>query len=143
MACRMPMLGVEVGQRASRRVRRQRRTATQPTLTSRFVNTPASETMMSPRLKFRYFRGFTGTGFAPPRIGACAIQSMTRQKHRHERIDVLDRIPGQAAQHEGGVVALLQCGVAVCVFVRDDREQQHRHEQQEILKLQRRPFEAE
>ena len=39
---------------------------------------------------------------------------------------------------EGGGVALLERRVAVRVLVRDDREQQHRREQQEVLKMQRR-----
>ncbi len=89
--------------------------------------------MMSPRLKFRYLRGLTGTGFAPPSTGPCNIQQQRRQQQRHERIDVLDGIPGQPPEHERGVVALLECRVAVRVFVRDDGEQQHRHDEKNIL----------
>jgi hypothetical protein len=33
---------------------------------TKFVATPAAETMMSPFLYLRYLRGFTGTGLAPP-----------------------------------------------------------------------------
>ncbi len=34
----------------------------------RFVAMPASETMMSPLRKLRYFRGVTGTGLAAPKV---------------------------------------------------------------------------
>ena len=36
------------------------------------------------------------------------------------------RVETQTPEHEGGLVSLLECRVAVCVFVRHDGEHQHR-----------------
>ena len=66
------------------------------------------------------------------------MNSIARQEDRHERVDVLDGIPREPTEHQGGGVALLEGRIAMRVLVRDDREQQHRHEEQQILKVQRR-----
>ena len=66
------------------------------------------------------------------RLGAREDRAMRQpaassgQYNRHPRVNVLERIPGQATKLLGRRVPLLQRGVPVRVLVRDDREEQDR-----------------
>jgi hypothetical protein len=53
---------------ARERTPRNTKTSENANARKKLVITPAEETRMSPRTYFRYFRGFTGTGFAPPKV---------------------------------------------------------------------------
>src|SRR5690606_20615689 len=64
------------------------------------------------------------------RLGAAeyetsCVEGHDRQQDRHERIYVPERVPREAPQLEGGVIALGEGGVPVCVLVCDHREQQN------------------
>src|SRR5688500_20185004 len=58
------------------------------------------------------------------------------QDHAHHRIEVLDRVEREAAEHERRLVALPERGIAVGVLVGDDREEQDRQLEQETLKTE-------
>jgi hypothetical protein len=74
-----------------------------------------------------------------PAEDRCADERQERrQQHRHERIDVLERIPGEAAKRIGGEIALLHGRVPVGVLVGDHGEQQHGRDEEELVEpLQR------
>ena len=62
-----------------------------------------------------------------------------RQEDRHERVDVLDRVPTESARVECRAVALEQGDVAMRDLMRDDREQQDWGVEEDLLEnLQRR-----
>jgi len=64
------------------------------------------------------------------------IQIRTSGKnHRHERIDVLQGIQCQPPEHVGGLIALSVRRLGMGVFVRHDREQEHRGEHEDLLEL--------
>ena len=103
----------------------------------KFVITPAAETRMSPRTYFRYFRGFTGTGLAPPKVNRPLDpnQSSAGSSEAHPGIDVGNRVQRDAAEEVGGVVALAERGGGVGVLVRRHGEHEHRKGEDEFAEL--------
>ena len=76
------------------------------------------------------------------RHGLCAAERDAHREERdrghdqrHDGIDMLERIPGEAALHERGVVALLECGVTMRVFMRHHRKEYDRGDEKEQLEL--------
>jgi hypothetical protein len=58
-----------------------------------------------------------------------------RHDHRHERIDVLERIPREPSELQRGRVALLERRIPVRVLVRHHREQEHGRKKEEVLEF--------
>ena len=74
-------------------------------------------------------------GAAERHVPAAPDEGHERKQDRHERIDVLDGIPGESAELIRRWIAVLEGRVAVRVFVRDHGEQEHRRDQYECLEL--------
>ena len=62
-------------------------------------------------------------------------EQQQRQDDRHERIDVLCRIPRQPAELKGGRVAVFEGRIAVGILVRDHRKKQDGRDENETLEV--------
>ena len=92
---------------------------------------PAPATQNMSRFGLRRFPKFTGTGFAHPKMNVGLPNLAQQQQHprnqdRAHRVDMLDRVRRDPAQHPGRLVTEQLGDVAVRGFVQRDRED-HRH----------------
>jgi hypothetical protein len=60
-------------------------------------------------------------------------EKQQRQDDRHERVDVLRRVPRKAAELVRRQVAVFHCRIPVSVLVRHHREEQNGGEENELL----------
>ena len=106
---------------------RARSSSAQSTAITKLAAGPAAATQIMSRFGLRRLPKLTGTGLAQPnRNGAPRQQQHARHQHRPDRVDVLQRVQRNAAQHPGRLVAEQAGDIAVGGFMQGDRED-HRH----------------
>ena len=84
-------------------------------------------------LEIPVISGIHGDGLCTAEYRSVGEEQEERQNDRHERIDMLCRIPGEPAELVSGHVAVLEGCISVGVFMRDHGKQENGGNQNEVL----------
>ena len=112
------------------------KTSTAPVATTKLLIGPTTEVKMSSSTGFLKFRGSTGVGLAQPITGRWVNHRNQRQQYGSDRIDVLDGIQRNSAQHSRGRIATAVRHPGVRRLVDADRKQKNDQLKQDVNMLQ-------